>query len=300
VLTLNVMVRTISVAAFLTALATAQLVDAQDQAHTSPQGLAFDDVSITLAPPGKVGVSFTYRAGRFDAINVSLHTLIRHAYGMQDSTVVGGPPWMRSDRFDLSAHGDVGLSPAFPLASVGQPSRLQLMVQSVLADRFRLVVHKEQRDILGYRLVLLDRNGSVGPGLRRSQLDCAALAMDARRAHGVAQTGTPAPTTARCDLSRSADSISIGGRSLTQFVATLSAVLGRAVVDETGLAGNLDIHLTWAAEPTRPGTPMPSHRTTDPTQAIATAIRTQLGLDLLPTRSAIEVLVVDGAERPPL
>lgn len=299
VLTLSVTVRTTLVTAFLTVLGTSECVGAQDQAIASPR-VEFDDVNITPAPRGKVGVSFTYRVGRFDAINVSVHTLIRHAYGMQDSTVVGGPLWMSSDRFDLSAHGDVGLSPALPVASAGEPSRLQLMVRSALADRFRLVVHKERREIAGYKLVLLDRTGSVSPGLRRSELDCAALALDARRARGGAPIGTPTSATARCDLSRSADSISIDGRPLAQFVATLSAVLGRAVVDDTGLSGNLDIRLTWAAEPTRPGSRMPLQRTTDPTAAIVSAIRTQLGLDLLSSRSAIEVLVVDRVERPPL
>jgi uncharacterized protein (TIGR03435 family) len=300
VLTRNVTVRTMVVTAFLTMLGTAARVGAQDQAHPSPRPPAFDDVRITRAPLGTVGTSFTYRAGRFDARNVSLHVLIRHAYGMQDSTIVGGPTWIRSDRFDLSAHGNVGWSPAFPMASAGEPSRLQLMVQSLLADRFRLVMHKEPRDIAGYRLVRLDREGSVGPGLRRSELDCAAVAMDARRARGVAQARSPVPGTARCELSRSADSITISGRSLAQFVATLSAVLGRPVLDDTGLAGNLDIHLTWAGQPTSPGSLIPSQQTSDPSRAIASAIRTQLGLELMPAGSAIEVLVVDRAERPPL
>jgi len=284
--------------AFLTVLGTYECVGAQGQSNANPR-VEFDDVSITPSAPGKVGVSFTYRAGRFDAINVSLHTLIRHAYGMQDSTIVGGPSWMSSDRFDVSAHGDVGLSPALPVASVGEPSRLQLMVQSALADRFRLVVHKERREIAGYKLVLLDPNASVAPGLRRSELDCAAIALDARRARIGAPTRTPAPSPAQCDLSRSADSISIDGRPLAQFVATLSAVLGPAVVDDTGLSGNLDIRLTWAAEPTAPGSRMPSQPRSEQVAAIVSAIRTQLGLDLLSSRSAIEVLVVDRVERPP-
>jgi uncharacterized protein (TIGR03435 family) len=276
-------------------------VTAQAGPPSPSEASTFEVASIRPNNSGGNGVFFTYQGGRFNATNATLRMLIRNSYGVQDSQIVGGPTWMNSDRFNVVAKGEVGQSPAFPVAQVGGPSRLQLMMQALLADRFKVVVHKEHKELHVYALAVARSDGRLGARLRRADVDCAALAAEARRTGSPAQTTLPAQARADpCSLSRSAGSISIGGRPLTQLANSLSNILGRPVVDHTGLTGNFDIDLTWTPEQMAPAFPVTAQPTAAPADgpSIFTAIREQLGLKLVSQTSAAEVLVVDRAERP--
>jgi len=165
--------------------------------------------------------------------------LIRTAYGVQDPEIVGGPRWMNVDRFNIEARGDVGNSPALPVAHGGEPSRLQLMMQLLLADQFKLVVHRDRQEADVYAVKLLNGDGRLGPALRHSDVDCLALAVEARQ--GKARTRTQ---TSRCDLSRDVGSLVIEGRPLAQLANTLSTIVGKKVIDRTGLTGSFDVHLS--------------------------------------------------------
>jgi uncharacterized protein (TIGR03435 family) len=123
------------------------------------------------------GSFVNYMRGRLFVKNWTLRMLIRTSFGVQDSQIVGGPEWMNVDRFNIEAKGDVGNSPALPVAHAGDPSRLQLMLQSLLADHFKLIVHRETQEADVYALTLLNADGRLGPGLRHSDLDCEALAV---------------------------------------------------------------------------------------------------------------------------
>ena len=114
------------------------------------------------------GTFITYIRGRLFVKGSTLRMLIRTSYGVQDSQIVGGPEWMNVDRFDIGARGVVGNSVALPVAHDGDPSRLQLMMQSLLADRFEVVVHRETQEADVYALTLRTEDGRLGPGLRRS------------------------------------------------------------------------------------------------------------------------------------
>jgi uncharacterized protein (TIGR03435 family) len=210
-----------------------------------------------------------------------LRMLIRTSYGVQDSQIVGGPEWMNVDRFDIGARGDVGNSPALPVAHAGDSSRLQLMMQSLLADHFKLVVHRERQEADVYELTLLNGDGRLGPGLRHSDIDCEALATQARQ--GLSRTRTQ---TRRCDLSRDVGSLAIGGRPLSQLANTLSTMVGKTVVDQTGLTGNFDVNLAWTPD------------RTSPLASFLKAVHEQLGLELVLRQRSTEVLVVDRADRP--
>jgi uncharacterized protein (TIGR03435 family) len=148
------------------------------QAVESPP--AFEVASVRPNNSGDRGTYFTYQGGRFNATNATLRVLIRHSYGVQDSQITGGPSWVNSDRFNIIAKGDVGQSPAFPVQLADGQSRLQLMMQALLAERFKLVVRKERKESNAYSLVLARSDGRLGPALRRSDVDCAALAAAAR------------------------------------------------------------------------------------------------------------------------
>jgi uncharacterized protein (TIGR03435 family) len=262
---------------------------------------AFEVASVRPNNSGDNRISFTYQGGRFNATNVTLRMLIRHSYGVQDSQIAGGPSWVNSDRFNIIAKGDVGQSPAFPVQLAEGPSRLQLMMQALLADRFKLVVRKERKEFNAYSLVLARSDGRLGPALRRSDVDCAALASAARRAASSALPVQPEQARAtRCRISRGLGTIAIDGRPLVQLASSLSNIVGRPVVDWTGLSGNFDVDLTWT-----PGQMPPSFpRSDEPPAAssdgpsIFTAIREQLGLKLVAQKGPGDVLVIERAERP--
>jgi uncharacterized protein (TIGR03435 family) len=156
------------------------------------------------------------------------------------------------------------------------------MMQALLADRFKLVVHRERQETDIYSLTLLSGDGRLGPGLHHADVDCVALAAEARRPGSRARTQTSG-----CDLSRDAGSLAIGGRPLAQLANSLSNIVGRTVIDQTGLIGNFDVRLRWSAEHAPP-----------PPSSLLVAIREQLGLALTSQKRPAEVLVVDRAERP--
>jgi uncharacterized protein (TIGR03435 family) len=91
-----------------------------------------------------------------------------------------------------------------------------------------------------YALTLVNGNRRLGAGLRHSDVDCLAVAAQARQ--GDSRTRTQ---TSRCDLWRDVGSLAIGGRPLSQLTNTLSTMVGKTVVDQTGLTGNFDVHLKW-------------------------------------------------------
>jgi uncharacterized protein (TIGR03435 family) len=275
-------------------------VTAQAGSPSPSETSTFEVASIRPNNSGDNGVYFTYQSGHFNATNVTLRMLIRNSYGVQDSQIVSGPTWMNSDRFNILAKGDVGQSPAFPVAQVGGPSRLQLMMQALLADRFKVAVHKENRELHVYALVVARSDGRLGAGLRHSDVDCAMLAAEARRTSSPAQTTSVQAQANPCGLSRGAGSISMVGRPLSQLTNSLSNILGRPVVDHTGLTGTFDINLTWTPEQVAPAFSVTREPTAAPADGppIFTAIREQLGLTLVSQKSAAEVLVVDRAEHP--
>jgi uncharacterized protein (TIGR03435 family) len=240
----------------------------------------FEDIMVVLNDSHENRVSFNYIRGRLYVMNSTLRMLIRTSYGVQDSQIVGGPEWMSVDRFDIGARGDVGNSPALPVAHAGDPSRLQLMMQSLLADHFKLVVHRETQESDVYELTLLNGDRRLGPGLRHSDIDCEALASHARQ--GNSRTSRPVR---RCDLSRDVGSLAIDGRPLSQLANTLSMMVGKTVVDQTGLTGNFNLHLAWTPD------------RTSPPASFLTAVREQLGLELVLRKRSTEVLVVDRADR---
>ena len=268
------------------------MVPVARQAQPAPPAPAFDEATVRTTNSSEPGFRFTYFAGRFDVKHASLRTLIRTAFNVQDAQVVDAPDWVGVERFDVFGRGDPGDSGPPPAVHAGGPSRLQLMMQALLVDRFKLAVHKETRQSLVYVLMVARSDGALGPGLHRSDVDCAALAVQARK------TGAPAEAPRGCDLSRDAGSIKIGGRPLEQLASTLSNILSRAVVDRTGLTGMFDVDLRWTS-PSSTGASSGAAATparVDETLVIK-AVHEQLGLDLLLEQTSAEVLVIDHVER---
>ena len=260
-------------------------------AHTAAQAPAsFEVASIKANTSGdfRRGIG-PEPGGRFGAINVTLRDLIALAYGISnadaDTRVIGGPEWLGRARFDVNARA----------AAAQEPSAFPPMVKTLLAERFRLQVHEEVRDVQAFALVRAREGNVLGPQLRRSDVDC-----DARRA--AAKGGAPLPQPASgpvCTGRTIPGTITATALSLGSLAGGLTRFVGRTVIDATGLAGYYDYELRWSPdEPpaARPAEPPPVIDPNGP--SLQTALQEQLGLKLEPRRTPMQVVVVDRAELP--
>jgi uncharacterized protein (TIGR03435 family) len=176
-------------------------------------------------------------------------------------------------------------------------------MQTLLADRFQLKLHRESRDLDIYALVMAKPGGTPGPGLKKSDIDCAEMAR-ARRGQSpqgpppIPAGGGPIP----CSIMGTPGMIRVGGFPISQITTMLGGMTGRMVVDRTGLTGNWEFVLSFAppqggpppGAQLPPGIPAP-----DPdAPSLFTALQEQLGLKLESTRGPVDVTVIDGIEHP--
>ena len=245
------------------------------------------------SPPGQ-GIR-RQPGGRFNTINTPLRMLITFAYQIQNYQLVGGPDWLGSDRFDIVAKMEGDPPPIVPGSGA---DHMMLAMRSFLADRFKLVVRRETRELDIYALTMARPGGKPGPALKPASGDCSPAAF-AARAGGPPPTPGGAPPVV-CGMQQGPGRIRFGGFPLSLFVNGISGRVGRAVLDRTGLTGNWDFELAFAAE-VPPGALPPGAEPPpiDPDAPnLFTAIQEQLGLKLESTKGPVEVLVIDSAQRP--
>jgi uncharacterized protein (TIGR03435 family) len=258
--------------------------------------MAFEAASVKPNKSGDPGQTIRRApGGRLTATNMPVRALITFAYQLQQAQLVGGPSWIASDRFDIVAKMEGDPAPVPPGAG---PDPLMLAMRSLLADRFKLAVHKETRALDVYALTLAKPGGKPSPALKPSTTDCAQL-MFGRR--GGAPPAPPGPTDpVLCGMRGTFGRIQVGGFPMSQFATGLQGQAGRIVIDRTGLTGNWDFELTYA--PDRPAGPLPPGVELPPVDPNApnlfTALQEQLGLKLESTKAPIEVLVIDSIEQP--
>jgi uncharacterized protein (TIGR03435 family) len=155
---------------------------------------------------------------------------------VQGFQIAGGPDWIDKDRWDVVAKADGDAS----------PDQLMALLQTLLADRFKLAAHREVRDAPIYALTLSRNNGRLGPQLRPSTVDCAAL-ISAARARGSA----PSPTTngrPSCGLRVERGFIMTTATTMADLARNLAPMAGRSVIDKTGLTGTYDLDLRWTPD----------------------------------------------------
>jgi uncharacterized protein (TIGR03435 family) len=238
--------------------------------------------------------------GRVTLTNIPLRLMIRNAYQLQDLQIVDAPKWMSVERFDIVAKAAGNLPPPRP----GNPGD-QLMMRSLLADRFKLVVHQETRELASYALELARRDGKLGPQLRPSTVDCAAIAA-ARERSGEPPPGAQGVERPQCGFRATGGratggQMMAGGFPFSQLAVVLSQMLRQVVIDKTGLTGNFDFELNWTPDEVsqRPSAGAPSLPATDPIgPSMLTALQEQLGLKLRWGKGLADVLVIDHVERP--
>jgi uncharacterized protein (TIGR03435 family) len=251
----------IPIVGFLTLLTCGAL--GQAPAQTVAKSLVFDVASI------KVNNQTIRRDGpsppQLDAIHVEPDGVTMRAITMMacikwafevNAGQITGPEWLRSEHFDIAAK-------ASGLTSDGQ---LRQMMQALLADRFKLAVHRETKQLSVYNLV----EAKGGIKCKPEEGDGEAVVTPARG--GVA-------TIQRANLSLIAD--------------LLSDELGQPVINQTGLKGRF----TCTADP-RPYVPDPS-QPIDRLSMIITLLQEQFGLKLEAKKQAVEMVIVDHLEKTP-
>jgi uncharacterized protein (TIGR03435 family) len=245
----------------------------------TPGSPAFEVASVK---PNKSGDQrFTMEplpGGRIMVVNAPLRLLIRLAYRLQDFQIVNGPSWLNSDRFDIVAKAE------------GNPNEAQLspMLQTLLADRFKLRTHNETRELPIYSLVTVKTDGRTGPQLHPAQ-PCF-KSPDSASPQPAPLLG-PVP----CGFTVGRGKTSARGVTMDALASTLSNQVGRVVVDRTGLGGQFDLNFEWE---------LPLTGTSDGLQpsadgaSIFTALQEQLGLKLESARGPVDVLVIDSVQQP--
>jgi uncharacterized protein (TIGR03435 family) len=234
------------------------------QPPTASNHPEFEVATLKTSPPPQgdtivIGLG-TFRNGKLTFTNASLSDLLKFAYNISSDSQLSGPDWIKSKdvRFDV-----VALAP-------GDTTReqLALMLQTLLADRLKLVLHREQKE-LRFLALVEGKNGSK-LHIAKSQ---------------------PAPDT----------TFNIAGRivrnqiSMPQLTLLLSRFERQTVMDMTGLKGFYEVQLEWTPDDTRGREPTDSPLG----PSIYTAVQEQLGLKLEARRGPVEVLVVDSAEKVP-
>ena len=222
---------------------------------------AFD---VSSVKPNTIGPEAPVRfeplpGGRLTTTNTTLRMVAAWAHGVQFFQVVGGPDWVDTARFDISARVD------------GNPTtnEMRVMLRQLLKDRFSLALSTGSREMPVYALTVA-RPGSAQ--LKPSTIDC---------------SGTPTAGSGPCEFSYQLGKVHARGMRIATLAETLGGVTGRVVVDRTGLTTPLDFDLTWTAQRVDPAAP-----------SIFTAVEEQLGLKLEATKAPVNVLVIDRAERP--
>jgi uncharacterized protein (TIGR03435 family) len=189
--------------------------------------------------------------------------------------MIGLPEWATSDRFDNNAKTSSDLPPTHPFGPAGPR---QLILQTLLADRFNLATHTETRELPVLALVRARADGRLGAKIVKWDGECPdadAVSRGARRCGSNFAFGT--------------GSVRLAGRApMRVFTDALGFLTEKIVVDRTSLPDAYDIDLTYS----RSQAPDSS----DP--SLFTALQEQLGLKLESTRVPVEVLVIDHIERP--
>jgi uncharacterized protein (TIGR03435 family) len=253
---------------------------------------SFEVASIKPAAPmqggrimiGMRGGPGTDDPGQMTFTNASIADLIQSAYDVK-SYQVTGPGWLETVRFDVIAKVPAGATKA----------ESRIMLQHLLADRFKLVLHRSTKEASIYAL-LVAKNG---PKLKESTTPPVAEPGSVRGG----MTMMVAPGGRMRMVAQ--------GTTMPKLVDALGMQVDRPIVDMTGLTGTYDITLEFAPDPAilqskmaamgmpppPPGGENPSLQDNGPLATIFTALPEQLGLRLEARKGPVELLVIDSAEK---
>ena len=233
----------------------------------------FDVVTVKPSKPGQQGKGFGFNGTHTRTFNTNVNDLIAVAYGLHAKQIVGAPDWLGTDLFDIDGVADVP----------GRPSIKQMggMLQDLLADRFALKFHHEQRELSVYAIQV----ASGGPKMKET---------------------TAGPNDPQGFGFRNLGDLVVRNMSMKEFATWMqSSVTDRPVVDQTGLTAKYDFTLKWTPDDSQfaqfrgavPPTP-PAGDNPNAPPSLYTAMQEQLGLKFTATKAPDDVIVIDHIEKP--
>jgi uncharacterized protein (TIGR03435 family) len=258
-----------------------------DPIQTSTPEPQFDVVSIKRNVSDSRSSDWVNRPdGGFRATNIAVGLLVARAYPPSiPAELVGMPEWTKSERYDVIATS---------LLSRATTDDRAAMLRAMLAERFKLSAHVENRDQPVYDLVLARDDRKLGPGLTPTEIDCEAqLAAEQAAATLPAPPGRNGPAP-RCKL-RMVDARFEGDTTMANLATALRPFAGRRIVDKTGIIGFYRVTMIFDPIALLRS---PSSAVDNGTPSILTAIQEDLGLRLKPSRQAVATIVIDHIERP--
>ena len=291
-------------------------------AAQSPPEPSFDVVSVKRNTSSDGARMMRNTPGNLSAFNIPIRQLIQMAFQVQDFQIVGAPDWAATEGYDVEARFDV-TSPRAG-AAPGQPTML-LMIRTLLRERFGMVARTDTREMPVLALRLARSDGRLGPQIKQSEVECAAMAAargrgpidgrggppDGRAGGPLDGRGAPPPPGTpftlgerpQCGGRGGFGQLLIGGMPIAQFARQLSQLTSSVVIDRTGLTGGYDIDLKFTPAPGQlpPGPPPPGGEVPaiDPNgPSLFAALEEQLGLKLESDRGPVEVVMIERLERP--
>jgi uncharacterized protein (TIGR03435 family) len=217
--------------------------------------------SVATIRPSAADVKFEHD-GKIEVLPDGMHmqdvlltTCIKWAYGVQDSQI-SGPSFLQAERYDIVAKVE---TPA-------TPDEMKMMLRALLAERFKLRFHRENRELSSYAMV---------------------VAKGGHKMHEAAGDG-------KSSRENTASSTIAKSMTMREFADFLSGPVQRPVVDKTGLSGKYDFVLDFTSY-------LPADMETmrpNATNILMAALSGELGLKLEPQKEMVEVMVVDHVEKP--
>jgi uncharacterized protein (TIGR03435 family) len=280
-------------------IAATVLVSAQ-QTPPSGESYSFEVATLRQNKSGERGGGIRrLPGGRVTVTNMPARALITFAYQLGQYQLIGGPGWLSDDKFDITAK--IEGNPDWEGPGSGKPDPIQVAMRTLLAERFKLKLHTESRDLDAYALVMV-KPGVAGPALKPSPTDCKALAEQLRQGKLPPVAPQPVDGIMPCSIMGRIGQISFDGFPISQAAGMMVGQAGRPVVDRTGLTGNWQFVMTFAQErPVGAPAPPPGEQLPAPdpnAPSFFTALQEQLGLKLESTKAPFDVTVIDSAEHP--
>jgi uncharacterized protein (TIGR03435 family) len=248
---------------------TAWQIPEKQQSMAADLDPSFVTATIKPGKPENPSKGYSLHLGRLAVANYTLSEFISWAYGINSRQMIGAPAWVDTDKFDIAAQ-----------YNGGEPndSQLRSMVRKLLAERFKLSLHRDKRELLVYAL---NKAGSA-PKLAKSAASLNQL-----------------PNL----ISRDIGKLKVTNGTMQEFANVMQfSILDRPVLDQTGIEGRYDFTLNWTPDDSQ--YPNLGRKISHPTAGgyapppLSAAIQQQIGLRLDLIRAPVEALVIDHVEKP--
>jgi uncharacterized protein (TIGR03435 family) len=254
-------------------------------------GSSFEVSTVKPSDTSKPGHSLMMSKDKFETQAQTVRAMILFAYGLNagsDQQVTGGPAWIGTAQWDVEAKEDP--ETVEKLTKLSQEDRVEAvrhMVQQLLADRFKLKVHHEMKELPVYSMTVAKGGVKMTPTPPEPPLPPNEDGTPRKpRGSGIRMSG-------KGEL----EGINAGPSILASVLGRQPEIGGRMVLDKTGLTGRYDFKLKWVSDAGMNGAD--SGAASDSLGvSLFTAMQEQLGLKLEATKDSVDTIVIDSAEMP--